>query len=106
MAYPLPDLNGGGPECLMALGNTYTAGAYWTGILVLIFIVVFGIQKTRGFKSIVCFATSSFFTGIMAVILGVISCEGEPLVASQNILIFVGMAILSVVILAYQENNG
>jgi uncharacterized membrane protein YdcZ (DUF606 family) len=94
------------PECLLYLGNTYTNGLFWSGILVLFFIVVFGIQKHRNYKTIVCFATSSFFSGVIGTILSIINCSGSPLVPSMTTLIFVGMAILSIIVLAYQENNG
>lgn len=92
-------------ECLLSYGNEVTGGWFWTGILIFIFLVVFGIQKHRGYKSVHCFATTSWFTGILSMLLTIINCDGTPLVSPSTTLLFVIMAIFSVFAMAYQERN-
>ena len=103
MPFPTPDITTA--ECLFSFWNDVTGEFFWTAVLIMIFVVVFGIQKHRKNKTIIAFATASWFTGILSMFLTIINCDGKSLVASDITLILVGVSILSVIILSYREKG-
>lgn len=101
-----PNLNVTTAECFLSYGNSVTNDLFWTGILFLLFVVVFSVQKIRGYKTIVCFTTTSFFSTLISFFMSSIKCGSSPLISSYTVLFLFGISVLSFVFMIYQENNG
>lgn len=94
------------PQQLMATANTVTDNWFWTGILLASFIIIFSVQKNRGWKTTVSFATTSFFNGILAIFLRLITdSSGVGLIGDQVTLISVVLFFVGVLVLFYQERG-
>lgn len=97
MMFAFPLANFTTPTEWVIYASTVTGGWFWTLILIAIFIVSFG--SLSGFTTTErSFATSSFFTGILAAFLYVLGA-----IAPLHATIFIAITIIGFIMLLFKK---
>lgn len=85
------------PVDLFIYANTVTGGMFWTLILFATFIISFGTLRST-YSNQISFATTSFFTGILAIFLFILE-----LISPEVMVINMVLAISGVILLLFSK---